>query len=163
VHRRIAQHAPALLSPGLSPETGEENTVPDAPARTRPKAEQAIAALLKGLTYKAAAAEAGMNERTLRAWLAQEWFRTQYDAAKKQLLDSTINMLRSAGQVGVNTLRDVANNKKAPFGARATAARSLLEMLLRACELQDVTGEMEQLREALAQRKGGDGGLPSDS
>ena len=118
-------------------------------AKRRPKTEQVIAALLRGRTLKEAAAEVRMGYRTLKYWLASDWFRAEYNEAKKLLLDSTVNQLRTAGGEGVETLRDVARNRENPPAARATAARGLLEVLLRAVETQDLAERLERLETAM--------------
>jgi len=100
-----------------------------------------------------AAEEIGIARRTLVTWMTEEWFRSQYDAAKQELLEATINMLRTAGEKGVNTLIAVADNKKAPPTARVSAGRALLEVLLRAVETQDLAARMERLEAAMKEEK----------
>lgn len=107
--------------------------------------EQVIAALLTGLTIKQTARDLRIGERTIKRWLASEWFQNEYQEAKRLLLDSTINRLRSSGLEGVDTLREVARNKKNPPAARATAGRALLEVLLRAVETQDLAERLAKL------------------
>ena len=121
----------------------------------RLRKEQAIAALLHGRTVKEAAASIGMSYGSLTSWLSSEWFTKEYDAAKLQLLDSTINQLRTAGGEGVATLRDVAGNQNNPAAARATAGRALVELLLRAIETQDLAARLERLEDAMSANKEG--------
>jgi hypothetical protein len=133
--------------------TKEPRAAPSSPARLkggkRRKIEVAIAALLSGQTIKHAALECGMGYRTLKTWLASDWFQTEYQAAKKQLLDSTINQLRTIGSEGVAGLHDVVVNADNPASARVSAARAILEVLLRAVEIQDITTRLERLEAAM--------------
>ena len=108
------------------------------------RAELAIAALLLGKSTRKVAAEINIGHRTLITWMKEDWFRSQYDDAKQELLDQTINMLRSAGEKGVRTLESVADNRKAAPTARAAAGRALLEVLLKAVDTQNLA---ERLRE----------------
>jgi len=108
--------------------------------------DQAIAALLRGRTVKEAAEELGIGYTTLKSWTRNnELFRAAYEEAKRLLLDETVNQLRTAGGEGVAALRDVANNSANPPAARASAARGLLEVLLRAVETQDLAARLEKL------------------
>ena len=107
--------------------------------------EQVIAALLTSKSVYEASQRIGMGYRTLKDWLKRDEFRAEYDAAKHELLDQTINMLRSAGWKGVTTLEEVATNRKAAPTARTMAARGLLEVLLRAVETQDLASRVAAL------------------
>lgn len=111
----------------------------------RRKAEEAVAALMAGRNIRQAAQECGIGYRTLKTWLASEWFQTEYQAAKKQLLDSTINQLRAIGGEGVAGLHEVVVNVASPAAARVSAARAILEVLLKAVETQDITERLERL------------------
>jgi hypothetical protein len=117
--------------------------------KRRPRTELVIAAVLRARTLKEAAEELGMGYRTLKTWMSRDDFRAEYEEAKRLLLDETVNQLRTAGGEGVAALRDVANNRANPAAARATAARGLLEILLRAVEVQDITTRLERLEVAM--------------
>jgi hypothetical protein len=116
-----------------------------------------VAALLRGKSVRVAAEEVGIARRTLVTWMTEDWFRSQYEAAKRELLEATINMLRTAGETGVNTLTEVAKSRKAPPTARASAGRALLEVLLRAVEVQDLAGRIERLEAALKEERTNEG------
>jgi ribulose 1,5-bisphosphate carboxylase large subunit-like protein len=111
----------------------------------RRKAEEAIAALMAGRTIKQAAQECNIGYRTLKTWLASEWFQIEYGAAKQRLLDSTINQVRSIGSEGVAGLHDVVTNTSHPAAARVSAARAILEVLLKAVEVQDIATRLQHL------------------
>jgi hypothetical protein len=98
---------------------------------------------------KEAAEEVGMGYRTLKYWLTCDWFRAEYDAAKRLMLSETINQLHAGGGEGVATLREVANLRESPPAARVSAARGLLELLLRAVETQDIVDRLERLEVAM--------------
>ncbi len=89
----------------------------------------------------------------MKTWLASDWFQTEYQAAKKQLLDSTINQLRTIGSEGVAALHDVVVNVENPPAARVSAARAILEVLLKAVEIQDITTRLERLEAVMNEDK----------
>ena len=92
----------------------------------RRKTEEAITALMVGRTIRQAAHDCGIGYRTLKTWLASEWFQTEYQAAKKELLESTINRLRAIGGEGVAGLHDVVVNIASPPSARVIAKAELV-------------------------------------
>lgn len=105
----------------------------------------AIAALLSSATIADAATQVGVSERTLVKWLSEEEFVTAYRQAQGRLLEQSINSLRQAALVFTTTLRDVAADTDAPPGSRAQAARSGLEVLLRAVTLEDLERRLSEL------------------
>ncbi|HEY5380656.1 MAG TPA: hypothetical protein VIJ65_00240 [Acidobacteriaceae bacterium] len=111
------------------------------------KAEEVIAALLSGRSLKLAAQDCGLGYRTLKTWLSSEWFRAEYAAAKKCLLDTTVNHLRTVSGQAVATLYDVAVDATNPPAARAGAARAILEVLFRAVETQEILERLARLEE----------------
>lgn len=119
--------------------------------RRTDKAELVMAALLRGNRLIDVAADLGMAPSTLRDWMRADWFRIEYTAVKQQLLDGTINKLRSAGNDAVELLHKVVRNPKLATTPRVTAARGLLEVLLRAVETQELAARLERLEHALAQ------------
>jgi len=111
------------------------------------KRTQAITALLTSRTLDAAAAACQVSKRTLIRWLQDEGFKREYEQAKDELLESTINALRGNGFEAAAVLRRIAKNPKAPFAARVSAARANIETLLRGVELQDLERRLRVLEE----------------
>lgn len=122
--------------------------------RRADKAEIVIAALLSGHRLIDVAAELNMGYRTLKDWMAADWFRSEYNAVKKQLLDGTINKLRSAGNDSVDLLHAVVLNRKLATTPRVRAARGLLELLLRAVETQDLSDRLDKLEGIMSKQMG---------
>jgi hypothetical protein len=112
--------------------------------------EQAVAALLEGGTLAEVALKSGITRRTLQRWLSEPGFLADYSTAKNSLLDGTINRLRSIGLDGVEALRRVAVNKDAPASATVSAGRGILEVLLRAVEVQDFGARLTELEKSFA-------------
>jgi hypothetical protein len=109
--------------------------------------EAAIAALLARPSIKAAAAEVGVNEQTLRAWLKRPAFLAEYRAARRQLVESALARLQKATGKAVKTLVESLKADKA--ADRIRAATILLEQAVRAVEVLDLAGQLEELRAEL--------------
>ena len=105
--------------------------------------------MLEGGTIAEAASKSGITARTLQRWLVEPEFCSEYSAAKSRLLESTINKLRSIGLDGVEALRRVAVDKDAPAGAVVSAGRGILEVLLRAVEVQDFGARLTELEKMI--------------
>jgi hypothetical protein len=86
-----------------------------------------------------------MGVRTLKRWLAQDDFMEAYRAEQRNLLEAAVNKLRQAASEFVDTLQCVATNTEAPPAARASAARSGLEVLLKAAGLEDLERRIAEL------------------
>jgi hypothetical protein len=95
------------------------------------KQQAAIAALLTAPTIPAAAAQIGVNERTLRRWLQLPEFRAAYRQARRELLEGAINRMQSASGAAVDTLLAVATNTEAKAADRLRAAGLLLDHAFR--------------------------------
>ncbi len=115
------------------------------------KQEVAIAALLLEPTISEAAKSAGIGETTLWRWLQMESFQVAYANAKKEAVSQAIARLQRITTKAVDALEDVMADIEAPAGSRVTAARVVLEMSLKAVELEDLATRVEQL-EKTAQR-----------
>jgi hypothetical protein len=115
--------------------------------------DEAIAALLVCRTQADAARKIGVSRRTLLHWMKHEGFRRRYEAAQRELLESTINGLRSIGGDAVVALRDVVTDAASGAPARVSGSRAILENLLRACELQDVARRISELEKTLGESK----------
>jgi transposase-like protein len=143
-------HGGKAVSTNLIKRPHQRRLSPASGGRRADKAELVIAALLRGKRLIEVAAELGMGTSTLRDWMRADWFREDYGAARQQLLDGTINKLRSAGNDAVDLLHKVIRNPKLATTPRVSAARAILEVLLKAVEIQDITTRLEKLEAAMA-------------
>lgn len=118
-----------------------------------PKQHKAIAALLGEPTIKAAAEKLGIGERTLHTWLGEPAFEAAYRAARRDAVRQAVAQLqRSAGSAAA-TLASIAENKAERGHVRVQAARAVLELAIRAVELEDLDARLRAL-EAAAQQRG---------
>ncbi|MBP5614065.1 MAG: hypothetical protein J6X35_07995 [Bacteroidales bacterium] len=94
-------------------------------------------------TKAAAAAAAGIAPRTLRDYLADPDFQTEYKKAFGQLVQEATRQAQQALSPAIFTLRDIVEDEDASSSARIAAARSLLEYGLRLTEFADILAELE--------------------
>lgn len=67
--------------------------------------EKALAALLNTSSVRDAATESGLSEETLYRYLRDEDFRSEYQQAQRQVVESAISALAASATEAVETLR----------------------------------------------------------
>ena len=103
--------------------------------------------LLQYPTLRQAARATGIGLRTLQLWLNDLEFQVLYRRAKDDLLKQATGRLRAAAGKAVGVLVAIANDKKENASARVTAARTIIELGLRAHEVEDLWEQIQKLRE----------------
>ena len=93
--------------------------------------EQIIAALLNSGTIKAAAAAAGVSERTVYDRMADCEFQALYKAAKADLIRAAVLSLNGKVQAAIDTIADVMNNEQNNPATRLQAAQTILNSAAR--------------------------------
>ena len=115
-----------------------------------PRQGQAVEAMLREPTVARAAAAAGVNERTLRRWLAEPGFRAALLAARREAFGQAIGLTQRYAPVAVATLVKVMNDAGAAASARVTAAGVLLRLGREGIELDDLADRVAALERAAA-------------
>jgi hypothetical protein len=85
-----------------------------------------IAALSTGATHEEAAGHGKVSERTIRRWLTKPAFKRRLNAARAQLLESTIGKLSGKMMRAVETLEALLDAESETV--RLGAARSIIEL-----------------------------------
>jgi len=157
---RVIENVPEGVTPKLT-EPGFVSFVsfPLAPVSEKPskldrQKEQAIAALLAKPTIEEAAAAVGIGYATLRRWLQDPGFATEYRRARRDLVSQVAAQLQSAAGEAVAALVAIVRDPEAPASARVSGARTILEFTSRAVETEDLTARIETLERAAAARDG---------
>ena len=119
-----------------------------------PKQEKALAALLTAHTMREAAQQAGIDERTLRRYLQEPEFLTEYRKVSGEILRNARMTAQQSITPALDTLRSVCADREARAGDRIAAARSLLEWAVKLTEAADFEERLTAL-EAAAAEKGG--------
>jgi hypothetical protein len=118
------------------------------------KQEHVISALLTQGTLAEAASLAGIGEATLRRWLQREDFQAAYRRARREMVSQAVAHLQRVSGEAVETLRTIMHDSDKPASARVTAARVILDMSIKAVELEDLEVRIAAL-EALSAANGG--------
>ena len=116
------------------------------------KQHNAIAALLTQPNVRSAAESAGVPERTLYSWLKQPVFTEEYRAARREATNQAIARLQSASSAAVNVLLRIMANETTKPVVRLSAARTVLELAIKAVELDDLQARLEALERMYAER-----------
>src|ERR1043165_1854735 len=102
------------------------------------KQTRAMLALLQHPTLKEAAAAVGVGESTLWRWSQTPEFKAAYLDARREAVKQSIAHLQSATGEAVTCLRDVMKSTKASDAAKVSAARAVIELSLKAVEIEDL-------------------------
>lgn len=119
------------------------------------KKDQAVMALITEPTIKAAAQKVGITTPTLHKWLKLPEFRSAYMAAKREAVTVAIARLQQAAAEAVEALRAIMNDTSKPASARVSAARSILELAIKAIEIEDLEVRIEELELVILQKREG--------
>ena len=110
----------------------------DALSNLRPRQIRAVHALLEEATIARAAERAGVNEKTVRRWLADAAFRRALDHVRREVFAGALARLQSGAGRAVDALLGVLGDPHSRPSDRLSAARSLLEHAHRAQDSLDV-------------------------
>jgi hypothetical protein len=116
------------------------------------KQEQFIAALLSYPAIEAAAKTVGIGDVTAWRWRNDPAFAEQYRKATREAMLHTAALLQGAARDAVDTLRAI-QSKAESEAARVSAARTILDMALKAADLEDVQRRLDALEQAAKERK----------
>jgi hypothetical protein len=115
------------------------------------KQDHAIAHLLTAPTIAEAARQAGLGEQTVRRWLKDTHFQAAYREARHHAVAQAIAQVQRVASTAVETLQQVMIEPAALASARVSAAKTVLDMAIKAVELEDLARRIA----ALEQRLGG--------
>ena len=117
------------------------------------KKAQAIVALLEKPTIKEAARTVGIAEATIFRWMQDREFQKSYREAKRQLVDSAITRLQKITGEAVEALQKVMNDSQTPPSSRVMAARTVLEMAIKAVEIEGLEARIEEIEKTLEAKR----------
>ena len=119
-------------------------------AKADHKKEAAVSALITSASIAEAARLAGVGERTLYSWLTDKTFQEQYRTARREVVNQALAQLQRVSSIAVNTLSEIMEDTKAPAGSRVSASKAVLELAIRAVELEDILQRLEALEVEVA-------------
>ena len=110
--------------------------------------ERAILALLSEKTLGAAAEKCGVNEKTLRRWLAgDEAFKAAYAEARQATFDAGMGRIQALTARAVETLEDLLDATQSP-NVRLGAARTVAEMGIHQHDAETILRKLEEIEAA---------------
>ena len=109
------------------------------------KKTQAIAALIECGTIREAADACKITQRTLLYWLAEPEFLEEYESAQSQLLEGVVNQLHTGAFDSTKRLHKIVLDPEAPLTAVVSASRGLLDNLLKAVEIRNLSARLDRL------------------
>lgn len=113
------------------------------------KQDQAIAALIVCPSILDAARQSGVAEVTLYRWLKDAGFQAAYRDARRAVVQQALVQIQDACGEAVKTLRAIMRNSKAPASAKVSAAKAILDMAVKAVELEDLEARLAVLEDIL--------------
>ena len=116
------------------------------------KKHDAVVALLEHPTVRQAAQAVGIGEATLFRWLQVPEFQDAYRDAKRQIVNHAIARLQQATIEAVDTLSEVMKDKNKPPSPRVKAAKTVLELAVKALEIEDIQSRVESLERIVSRR-----------
>lgn len=111
--------------------------------------EKALTALLSESSIREAATLCKIPERTLWRWLRETPFAEAYQRLRRDTLAQSTTKLQQASGAAAACLVDTLKDAAAPYSARVTAAKLVLDFAYRAVELEDVQNRVGRLERAL--------------
>jgi hypothetical protein len=112
------------------------------------KQEQFTAALLSHPTVEAAAKAVGIGKTTAWRWRSDPAFAQRYREATREAMRHAGALLQGAAREAVDTLRAILSNGESE-SARVSAARTILEMALKAADVEDIQQRLDVLEQAV--------------
>lgn len=123
----------------------------------KPKQHAVLRLLAEGKTRKEAAQLAGVSERTIYGWLAQDHFKAELKRVEHELWQATLAGLKSGIRRSLSYLLSVLDDPNEPTRERIAAAKTVLLTALRviqAVELAEIRDRLDALEEKLGANNG---------
>lgn len=122
------------------------------------KQELAINELLKGNSIVDSAKNIGVSEATLNRWLANSEFKLVLNGRKKQIVDNCIDSINLMGNKAIKVLNNILDNDIASDNVKLNASKSILDMILKFNEQNNIIEKMKEIEELLSEKVGVDNG-----
>lgn len=110
--------------------------------------DKVMAALLCSLTEKEAAEKAGVTDRTVRNYLADEDFYKEYREKRRQMVSKATGALQKSMVAAAVTLDFIMRNSE-KMVERMAAAKCILDYGLRYTEMNDLLDRVDNALEVL--------------
>lgn len=109
---------------------------------------RALAALMSTRSRDEAAEAAGISPRTLRSYLADPAFRSEYEYLLDASVDAAFDSSRAGLSEAVDALRAIVSDRGATASARVSAARVVLEYVSELADMREFDRRLRALEGA---------------
>ena len=104
-----------------------------------------ITALITSPSIKKAAEECGITVRTAHTYLSDPDFRAKLQKAQDELTRAGINRVLGSVGIAMNVLDSIMQDEKAAPGPRVSAAKAVLDIAMKAYDLEKVQRRLDAL------------------
>ena len=118
------------------------------------KQELAINELIKGNSIVDSAKNIGVSEATLNRWLANSDFKVVLNDRKKQIVDNCIDSVNLLGNKAIKVINNILDNDNASDYVRLNASKSILDMIIKFNEQNNIIEKMKEIEEILNEKVG---------
>ncbi len=112
--------------------------------------DKAVLAMLSGSNFLEASQAAGVAQSTVWRWMREPDFKQALRDGRLELMEGAVGSIQQACSEAVDVLREVMKKEESPASSRVAAAKTIIEMALKAVELQDLEGRISALEEKLS-------------
>lgn len=112
------------------------------------KQQKAITALLSERTTREAAKKAGVNEKTLYAWLNDPAFRSALRDAEKTILHEVTRRLSAGARLALDTLEKLIQSARHE-STKLRAAVAWVDLFLKFKDMSDIEDRLTALEERI--------------
>lgn len=114
-----------------------------------PKKQKALVALLTQPTKEKAAVAAGITSKTLRGYLDDPEFQTEYRKAFVELVRDATRKAQQTLNPAISVLQEIMEDGAENGQVRVSAARSVLEYGMKLTEQTDILDRLQELEAAM--------------
>lgn len=114
------------------------------------KQHKGIAALMSSPTIATAAAAIGIEERSIYRWLNEPHFAEAYRVARREATAQAVARLQQYSGAAVQVLVDLMEKESTHASVRLAAASKVLDLAIRAVEIEDMAERLAALEAAYA-------------
>ena len=111
------------------------------------KQDEAVLALITHPSIPEAAKSLNIGDKTLWRWMQKDDFQDAYLKARREIIKQASSQLQASMSEAVNVLKEVMNDNDSPASTRVSAAKIVLDMGLKANEIEDLEARVKKLEE----------------
>jgi len=115
----------------------------------KPKHARVVEALMSTRTIREASELSGVPERTLYRIMSNAEFSKLYREARSLAVSIATAKLQKASSLAVHTLSEIMEDAEASASARVSACKTVIDLALRAYELEDLTSRVSALERGI--------------